>query len=70
MVLVRTNAGWVAITGTGSHAKECKKEIDKTMENYPKIIFEMPDREAIKLFQRDLAKNQEQFNKLERMIEK
>jgi len=30
----------------------------------------MPDREAIKLFQRDLAKNQEEFNKLERMIEK
>jgi len=61
--------GWVTITGVGAHAKECKKEINKTMENYPKIIFTMPDREAIKLFQRDLAKNQEQFNKLERMLE-
>ena len=62
--------GWVTITGIGTYAKECKKEIDKTMENYPKIIFEMPDREAIKLFQRDLARNQEEFNRLERMIEK
>jgi superfamily I DNA and RNA helicase len=61
--------GWVTITGVGAHAKECEKEINKTMENYPKIIFTMPDREAIKLFQRDLAKNQEQFNKLERMLE-
>ena len=62
--------GWVTITGIGTYAKECKEEIDKTMENYPKIIFEMPDREAIKLFQRDLARNQEEFNRLERMIEK
>lgn len=62
--------GWVTITGIETYAKECKREIDKTMEYYPKIIFKMPDREAIKLFQRDLAKNQEIFNMLERMIKK
>ena len=62
--------GWVTITGLGENAKICEKEINMAMEKYPYLEFKMPDPSELKIFQRDLDKNQEEFNKIQKGIEK
>lgn len=59
---------WVFLTGSGDEARLCKKEIDKISENYPKLIFKMPDRNKLNIFQRDLTNRQDKLNQLERDI--
>lgn len=66
--ITRANA-WVHITGVGQDALLCKNEIDIAMSKYPYLEFTMPDRNKIKVYQRDLAKSQEDLNKIERQLD-
>jgi len=60
---------WVTITGTGDMMSIFTKEIEKTLANYPNLIFYQPNRDSLKVFQRDLEKKQAAQNKLSRVLE-
>ena len=66
--ITRANA-WATITGMGKGASEFEKEIKKVVDNDYQLVFEMPDLKDLKIFQRDLAKKQVQYNEMRRYIE-
>jgi superfamily I DNA and RNA helicase len=66
--ITRANA-WATITGTGKSALEFEKEIEKIIDNDYQLVFEMPDLKDLRIFQRDLAKKQAQYNEIRRYIE-
>lgn len=66
--ITRTNA-WVTITGMDEAAKLCMEEIKTALNNYPNLLFTMPNKESIKNIQRDLAEGQAVLNKIERELD-
>ncbi|MFZ2070580.1 MAG: ATP-binding domain-containing protein [Halobacteriota archaeon] len=66
--ITRANA-WATITGMGKGASEFEKEIKKVIDTDYQLVFEMPDLDDLKLFRRDLAQKQAQYNEMRRYIE-
>ena len=50
--------GWVTITGVGRLAESFKAELQLAEKRYPYFEFIMPDRNSLKMFQRDLSASQ------------
>lgn len=61
--------GWVTITGLGPFAKEFCEEIDKVVKNKFELSFTMPDLDKLKVFQRDMVKENVVSNEFDKFIE-
>jgi len=61
--------GWVRVSGVGSSAEECKKEIETALENFPYLKFIYPGPEQIKTIRRDLADRAVRKQKAERKLD-
>jgi superfamily I DNA and RNA helicase len=61
--------GWVRISGIGTAAEECKKEIETALENFPFLRFKYPSPPEIKTIKRDLAEKAERKQKAERKLD-
>ena len=51
----RTKA-WLRVSGVGQTARAICNEIDKALQNFPDLRFEMPDLKKVDLVQRDLSR--------------
>lgn len=60
--------GWVTITGQGNRAELFLEEYQRAQANFPHLKFIMPDRNSLKIFQRDLDDTQSEINRVERMV--
>lgn len=61
--LTRSKA-WVRVSGMGSIASGLIEEIRLALNNFPNLVFEMPDLEKIDLIQRDISKKQARLKKI------
>jgi len=66
---ITRSKAWVTISGIGTYAKYFENEISKVVDKDFKLIFSMPDKSKLKVFQRDLQSKQEALNKLLRSVE-
>jgi superfamily I DNA and RNA helicase len=60
--------GWVRVSGVGKPALDCKREIDKALENFPNLKFNY-SKEKLKLLRRDMAEKAIQKQRAERKLE-
>ncbi len=69
---ITRSKAWVTLMGEGKGARECKKEVDTALSNYPFLIFEYPDEEEIKRIKRELSfdsiKKMEKYREMEVLI--
>lgn len=63
----RTRA-WLKVSGVGDRAQFFFDEIDKSMENCPSLIFEVPDAKKIETIQRDLNSKPQEVFKLQKIV--
>lgn len=61
--------GWVRVSGIGDAAKICITEIQKARTHFPRLEFEYPSEEELKVMRRDLEESASRRLRLERMLE-
>ena len=61
--------GWVHVSGVGTGAETCKKEIDVALADFPYIRFVYPGPEQLKVMRRDLAADAIRKQEARRMME-
>lgn len=61
---------WVRLTGYSDHMEILNEEVRKLNASDLKLDFKMPDLGDLKVFQRDLRKRQDAFNRLLRQVSK
>lgn len=60
---------WVTVSGIGDDATACANEIEKVAEKYPKVIFNYPSQQDIRIMRRDLSKAARKRQSAERAID-
>lgn len=63
----RTRA-WLRVSGVGDRAQFFFNEIERSIENSPSLIFEVPDPHEIEMIQRDLSSKPREFLKLQELV--
>jgi superfamily I DNA and RNA helicase len=61
---------WVRITGQERYMKTLQKELDAIISHDIKLVFKMPNLRDLNIFQRDLQKQQEAYNRFLRELDK
>lgn len=61
--------GWLSVTGCGELGRAFVAECERVKAQYPLLCFTMPNRERLRMFQRDLSEQQAQINRVERDLE-
>lgn len=71
---ITRSKAWVTLMGVGKFAKECQKEIEAALLNYPFLIFKYPDEIEIKRIRRELSfdsiKKMKKYKLFEELISK
>ena len=63
----RTRA-WLRVSGVGTKAQFFFDEIERSIENSPSLIFEVPDPHKIEMIQRDLSSKPREFLKIQELV--
>lgn len=61
--------GWIRVTGVKPSIEACITEIESAKSNFPRLVFNYPGEEQMKVMRRDLEESASRRQRAERMIE-